>query len=424
MHDSMTRRFIAATAIGLLLSLPGGERVLAQETAGSLAVEDNRLDSVFAERLDFEALIRQDPGASQLVLRFQVGSEGPINRRIPEVEAAEGGWRASHSEGLVRGQIPPASRIRWWWSLEGRQAAELQGPVEERTYLDERFDWQSMESEDLRIWWYDQPPEFAASVRDSARRSLDALEALFGGGFDRRVEIVCYRSQADLRPALVDRGETYEARLATLGARVADDILILDAGTRSQEFEEVLAHELSHIALNLYLEESYIDAPLWLDEGLAMYIEGPLDAEEREVLDRAIVTDELMSVRSMSSFPGDASLVVLAYAQSQDLVSFMIQSRGLVPMRELLTRIGSGEASVDEALESIYGYDQLGLYQAYRESHSLDPAQPVEGATIEDRERRPVSERDRNLPALPPCSASILILLAGLTLQRRFSGAP
>lgn len=348
-----------------------------------------------------------------IVLRYQVGSDGVRNRRVP---AFEPGRRvlARHEENLVRGQIPPASAIRWWWSLELADGSFLETEISEVIYLDEQFTWQHLDSPQLRIWWYDEDEAFAESVRDSAMEALNRLGELFGSELDRRIEIVTFQSQADLRGALVDRGEAYESRLATLGARVADDILVLDAATRSAERNEVLAHELSHIVLNLRLEEGYIDAPLWLDEGLAMYVEGPLEEDEQAALDEALDQDLLISVRSLTSFPGDASQVILAYAQSRDLVNFLIERGGTAGLDDLLDRIGSAEFTPDQALQDVYGFDQLGLYQAYRESYGLAEAQLAAGPS---RARVPAADfRREDAAQVPLACASLGLLLPFLSL--------
>ncbi|MCB0217821.1 MAG: hypothetical protein H6648_09895 [Caldilineae bacterium] len=405
--------------IGLWLApvmlLPGPASA---RSAASLRVEHDRLAYRFAESLEFELAASADQSIDDIILRYTIGSEAPRNRRIPEFEP---GKRvvARHQEDLVRGQIPPASEIRWWWSLELADGSQVETEPQSLNYLDQRFDWELLDAPDLRVWWYDADPDFARSVQASAREALARLQALYGSEPGRRIDIVTFQSQADLRPALIDRGDTYESRLATLGARVADDILVLDAGTRSDEREEVLAHELSHIVLNLHLEEPYIDAPLWLDEGLAMYVEGPLDAEERAGLESAIRNDSLMSVRSLTSFPGDASLVILAYAESQDLISFLIESHGREALRELLDGIGSGEETPDEALERVYGYDQLALYQAYRAARGLPPALAPKADAATTR-RGPALEDRGDRSALPlPCSGAGLLLIGTLALAIR-----
>ncbi len=392
--------------------------------AAAITVADDAAEYRFAESMTFQLSASAAVPIEDVVLRYVIGRDGIRNRRIPTFTP---GTRieATHEETLVRGQIPPASEIRWWWAVTTADGAVAETEPRSLIYLDQNFEWQSLDASDVRVWWYDAEPAFAEEIQARTREALTKLGDLIGTLPDRRIEIVAYQSQADLRPALVDRGGTYETRLATLGARVATDILVLDAGTRGQDLYEVLTHELSHVVLNLHFDEEYIDAPLWLDEGLAMYVEGPLAADEQADLDRAIEHDTLMSVRSLTSFPGDASLVPLAYAQSQDIVAFLIASGGEEKFRRFLDAIGAGEAGPEQALLDVYGYDQLALYQAYRAHHGLAEAatpSPDEIAAWQ-AERMQRTEGDEGAPMGWPCGSTGLAAVGiGLAVVARRRG--
>lgn len=396
--------------------LPGRPVVRAQAptaTAPALTVRTDSLNYAFAEKLTFTLEADAPAAVVQVVLRYTIGQDAPRNRRVPEFRPGGRRVSASQEEELVRGAIPPASMIRWWWSVTLDDGRTLETAQQEARYMDQRFTWQSVEDSGLRVWWYDEPQSFAEGIQGQANAALDRLEPLIGSRPDRLIEIVAYQSQEDLRQSMFDRGSGYEDRLSTLGARVAPDILLLDAGTGGSELDQVIAHELSHIVLHLHFEEPYMDAPLWLDEGLAMYVEGPLDRREQSSLDEAIADDRVMSVRSLSSFPGNPDQVGLAYAQSRDFVDFLIRSGGEDRFRSLLDTLGKAQLDADEALRSIYDFDQMGLYQAWRASHKLAPAAtPAPGST----------PRPRPTPAPlgggMPCGA-VLWLPLGLLLWGR-----
>lgn len=388
--------------------------------AAVLRATTDRLDYAFAERLEFRLEAELPGELQQVLLRYTIGEDTPRNRRVPAFQPGGRRVEARHEEDLVRGAIPPASTIRWWWTVVLADGRLLETQPQETPYLDERFDWQSLEDADLRVWWYGAPRDFAVDIAGQAEAALDRLAPLIGSRPDRRVEIVTYQNQADLRNAMFNRGEGYEERLSTLGARVAPDILILDAGTGGPELEEVIAHELSHIVLNLHYEEAYVDAPLWLDEGLAMYVEGPLDGGEQRALDRAVAADKVMSVRSLTSFPGNPDQVELAYAQSQDLVAFLIETGGEERFRRLLAEVGQGEADIDAILKDSYGFDQLGLYQAWRTSKGLPTAAtPQPGAPPRALER-PAPVSGAELPCGPALWLPLgLVLAAGQRGRRK-----
>lgn len=368
---------ILLCAIGAALLC--GPRIVDAQSEGSVDVLENRAEYAFAERLAFTLEAESDRAIVDVVLRYSVEGDLPVNRRLPEFDPGQR-VRAVHEESIQRGQIPPAAAITWWWTLTDASDRVTETPRREIRYLDDRFDWRSQEADGVRVWWYGDHGAQARSVAQTARGVMDRLARLVGSTAAGEVEIVTYAGQADMRPSLAERGEAYEARLATLGARVAPHILLLDVETRSGELEEILAHELSHLVLGMHFGREYIDAPLWLEEGLAMYVEGPLDPDERALLEEAQARDALMSVRSLTSFPGRAELVPLAYAQSRDIVDYLIETHGTGPFRAFVNAIAGGRLSTDEALMAVYGVDQSTLYQAYRIARGLGPAAtPVPG---------------------------------------------
>jgi len=374
-----------------------------------LQVRTDRMTYEFAAGMSFELEAVADTRLEDVILRYSTDAHLPVNRRVPEFLPGKH-IVARHHEELLRGAIPPSSTISWWWEITdaaGRVA--ITAPRETR-YMDQRFDWQTTSNGDVRVWWYGAHQATARHVAATAAGVVERLAALVGAAADPRIDIVAYDGQADMRPALAGRGDVYEARLATLGARVAPRILIVDVATRGESLDEILAHELGHIVLHLHLGRHYVHPPQWLDEGLAMLAEGPLDPDEERLLQRALERDEILSVRSLTSFPGRAELVPLAYAQSRDVVEFLIVTHGEDAFRRLVAALGTGELTTDEALVLATGSDQLGLYQAYRAARGLGPAATPAAPVL----------RPRRGGATPlPCTAAwALPLVAALAATR------
>lgn len=361
----------AATIAAVILAAPPARPAHAAPGAIALVANDGTFS--FAEQMAFRLEVTADAPVTDVVLRFVVGGVEVVNRRVPEFTP---GPRvvARHVEPSPRGAIPPSSEIVWWWDVASADGATLQTPRRTLRYLDQRHAWTHLDADGVRLWSYSLDEGEAAELAASAVASLERIEREVGLGVDQTVHIVAYDSQEALRPALLGRGETYESRLATLGARVADDVVVLDAGSRSVALDTVLRHELTHVAVHLRMDEPWVDVPSWLDEGLAMYLEGGFGAGERRALERATRDDALMSLRSMTSFPGDASQVTLAYAQSRDVIAYLIDTHGRERLTALFDRLAPGDATIDDALEDVYGVDQLGLYQAYRAARDLPPA--------------------------------------------------
>ena len=98
-----------------------------------------------------------------------------------------------------------------------------------------------------------------------------------------------------------------------------------------------------------------------------MHAEGELDPYLESWLEGAVSEQRLISVRSLSSpFSAKTEEAYLSYAESQSLVAFLLRDYGGDKMLHLLTLLRDG-TSCDEALTEIYGFDQDGLDELWRE---------------------------------------------------------
>jgi hypothetical protein len=202
---------------------------------------------------------------------------------------------------------------------------------------------------------------------------------------EERIRIYVYNNRRHMQRAISPRSSGYDERVMTLGMTVGEDTLLLLGPHRDVQL--TMAHELSHIVVGMSTDNPYTRLPRWLDEGLAMYAEGELPAENRQALDRAIRNDELLSVRSMSSYTGQASQVDLFYGEAYSIVAFLLDEYGRGRMQQLLHLFSKGMRQ-EEALQRIYGFGLQGLDRRWRESLGLDPRPtPTEQPEQADSER-------------------------------------
>ena len=129
-----------------------------------------------------------------------------------------------------------------------------------------------------------------------------------------------------------------------------------------------IAHELTHVLVGHLTFSCLGDVPTWLNEGLAVYSEGELDPAAQSQLNEAIRSNQLLTVRSLSSgFSEVPSRAYLSYSQSYSLVKFLIETYGQGRMNSLLIALRDG-SKVEDALIHVYGFDIDGLESAWRES--------------------------------------------------------
>ncbi|OGO18476.1 MAG: hypothetical protein A2Z15_07915 [Chloroflexi bacterium RBG_16_50_11] len=150
--------------------------------------------------------------------------------------------------------------------------------------------------------------------------------------------------------------------------------IAIGIGTSQGELDwgkRTIAHELTHLVVNQVTSNPYNYLPNWLNEGLAMTSEGELELSFVLALSSAEAEDRLISVRSLSSpFSTYADQAVLAYAESYEIVFYLIDKYGREKMFELLHTFKQG-SGYDEALLKVYGFnmDELNsLWQTDKEA--------------------------------------------------------
>ncbi len=121
--------------------------------------------------------------------------------------------------------------------------------------------------------------------------------------------------------------------------------------------EVLLPHEIAHIVFREYIKNNPA-VPLWIDEGIAQYYERNADMRMRAILDSAernatlISMERLMSIRSIKHEGSDPQ-VMLFYAQSKSIISFMIERYGQKRFAEFIRQLRQGKP-VEEALRFTY----------------------------------------------------------------------
>ena len=273
---------------------------------------------------------------------------------------------------MVRiGGLPPGSSMEYWWTVEDAKSEKIETIPAQVQFNDIRYSWHSLTEGKVTIYWYEEEESFAQELMAAAQQALTKLGQDTGAELEKPVKLYIYANPQDLQGAMIYpqewTGGVAFTRYGIIAIGIAPDNL--SWGKRA------IAHELAHLVIHQMTLNPYSGLPTWLDEGLAMYIEGVPSPEYIAWLNRAIAEDSLISVRSLSSpFSAYAAESLLSYAQSYSLVDFLISSYGRAKMLELLNTFRQG-SSYDGALEKVYGFDMDGLDALWRD-YVTTPAQP------------------------------------------------
>ena len=366
--------------VGLFLAAALIVGILPSRADSPIRILENRYTVHFADKMTFRLVAECDQPIQSVTLYYRRQKESVTSRVIPKFTAGCH-VEATFEKSLERGEIPPGTTMEYYWRLELADGTRQDTPIQTFVYEDDRFSWQTVQADNITVLYYgsDTDGALARAVLGHAQSVLTRLQSEVGVSLAKPVRIYIYRNGNDMAAALSPRSEGYDERVLTLGVAVADDTLLLLGNQPS--IQQTVAHELSHIVVGLATKNPYSPIPRWLDEGLAMYAEGELPADNAAALQDAINRDALISVRSLSGYTGQASQVDLYYGEVYSLVQFLLRTYGRDKMAQLLQVFQQGTYQED-ALQQVYGLSLDSLDSQWRQSLGLQPRSTVGPARV------------------------------------------
>ena len=264
--------------------------------------------------------------------------------------------------------IPIGSDFVFFWEFVDGDGDTVITPEESYRFLDGRYQWQSRTENGVSVFWYGGNDRNAELAMLATLSVLDSLGRLLETEVPYPVKVVVWRNEREGELAQRSRGGVFDARVITGGSRVAPDLLhVYDS---LGNFVDVVRHEAAHITTHVAGDGPFTNVPSWLDEGTAVYTQNDPGANYEAGLNFSIQTDTTFVLRTMQSPANRAEEVDRFYGQSWSTVDFMISEFGEAKFAELYREIYSGERT-DDALTTVYGVDQDGLYNLWRVANGL-----------------------------------------------------
>jgi hypothetical protein len=282
---------------------------------------------------------------------------------------------------MASGSLPPGASIWWRWLYTDGTGAQFASDTKTATWIDDIHDWQTISSGDLRLHWYGNDKSFAQTMLDAGLEGLRRNKEQAGLTTDAPVDLYVYPNYDDMKDAIL-----YEPSWTGGMAFPEYNIFIMGISESDSTWDQnTVIHELTHILIGHFTFSCIGSVPTWLNEGLAMFSEGKLDADMQAQLDQAIHDDTVLSVRSLNGgFSELSDKANLSYSQSQSIVSFLVQTYGQEKLTQLLAALRDAKP-IDDALLEVYGFDTDGLEDAWRQSVGAAPravsAQPTSQPT-------------------------------------------
>ncbi|MDD5038852.1 MAG: peptidase MA family metallohydrolase [Dehalococcoidales bacterium] len=282
---------------------------------------------------------------------------------------------------------PPGIMIDYRFIITDSKGRTQQTPEDTFLHMDNRFEWENISEGLVEVYYYGNSKDRAESVLAASTDTVTRMGALFGVEPSQTIRIIAYNNYSEMELALPFMSETTETELMLPGVAFYEYNVLLEL-SGYQRAGDVANHEITHMLVREATKDAYIDLPAWLDEGLAEYAMGNPDPSHESALSEGIAKNQILQLRHMQALPGKSGEILLFYGQAHSIVTYLIDSYDTGKIQQLFAAFIQG-LSIDEALISVYGFDQDGLDNAWRESMGLPLLETEQLATSEPTQEVP-----------------------------------
>jgi hypothetical protein len=308
---------------------------------------------------------------------------------------------------------PVGTSVTYYWVLRDQASNVHMGTLQTLSQVDTRFNWQRLAQGNLQVNWYNRPQDFGQAVLQEASKDLTSITANLGGGLRHPVNLWIYQNINDFHSSLPP--DTHEWVGGIAFPSLSQASLVVES-MNSDTLNRDMPHEMTHLVFH-QLTAQGIYAPIWFDEGLAVYNQLYHEPMMTLRLKQALKAHNLLRLNDITSeFPADADKAYLAYAQSWNLVGYMYTTFGQKKMAALILAMNNPQASFNQDLVQAVGIDQAHLENQWHLSlnqPSTLPADQTKAASLPVQQSQTLLQSDPNTPYLLVLGI-LLILLPSL----------
>ena len=359
-------------AIGLLLAVALG---VAAPVEGFTGFGPMSASEQYGKAIIFKVeLPGGAPDRLELLIDFGIDPDGTF---VAPVEVA--GSAATYTWDASDQYLTPNTPIKYRWrATSGSTVTE--SAAGSLRYADNRpgLDWHSAQMGDATVHWYGSSEARARRFGDLTGGAVSRAEKVLGHTLDGPVDIFVYVTHDDFFGALGPGAREWTGAATFPGIRT---VFMWLGGGSSDYLDRALAHEVTHVVFSDATRNDFHQAPLWLNEGFAVWSEGQIaDAQAATV--RSEVSTGLISFSAMTdAFPIGARGSALSYAEGTTMVDRIMRMYGDKAMSGIAAAYRTG-ATDDEALRAGTGVPSAQLFSDYFRSFGAAEPKPVPAASI------------------------------------------
>ncbi len=197
--------------------------------------------------------------------------------------------------------LRPFTNVLWNYQFMFPDGSTAQSETFFVRYADDRFHWQTLDTDLLRVNWYQGDAKFGQTALDAAQSGLELISRFMTLDLTQPVEIFIYANPDDLRGTLVTGSETWVAGHANPALGVV--MVMIEPGPEQNiRMEQRIPHELMHVMLYRSVDQGYQNIPAWLREGTATLAEIYPNADYDRALVDAVTNNDLIPLK-ICAFP-------------------------------------------------------------------------------------------------------------------------
>lgn len=362
-RSPLNLRRVVVLIVMALSTLFNARQAYAQAQAG-IELENVGATVQFGEKITFAATIKASIPIQNVSISIFDESQG-IRQTEPLNVEADG--RTEFLLDTKQMTIRPFSDVKWNYQFMFPDGSSTNSEVFSVRYVDDRFDWQTLESGTLRVSWYNGDSNFGQAAMDAVQAGLESVSRLVAVDLAQPIEFYIYANLGDLRATLRDSDSDWIAGHADPALGVV--MVVIEPGAEQNIImEQRIPHELMHVMMSRAVGAGYQNVPVWLREGTATLVEIYPNVDYDRVLADAAAGNGLIPLKDLCTpFSADAGQAFLAYAESRSFTNYLHDSYGSTGLLNLAASYADG-VDCERGTESTFGVSLSTLETRWRSS--------------------------------------------------------
>jgi hypothetical protein len=316
----------------------------------------------FGDQVTFAADLKSDTPIAAYYISYQSEGKSVQTSEIagPAVLDAAGSGAIRYTLDLHEGALRPFSTVTYWFQVKTSDGTLFASPHFSFFYNDNRFNWQTLISDQFTVHWVDGDMVFAQEVQNAAQSGLTQIETLIPVNLpDHPIEIYVYAQAADLQSALDLSYQDLLGSVSWVAGNASPDlgvVMVSIAPGMDQRLvmDQQIPHELAHVLTYQLTGAAYTQLPIWLTEGIASMAELYPNSDYAYTLEVAVKENNLIPIADLcAQFPHEAAPAFLAYAEADSFGHYLYASYGAPGLQKLIKSYSDGLGCSEGAMSAL-----------------------------------------------------------------------